>query len=197
MHTEKLKGRFPSNLEMEFERIEKIFDFSSKYPSYVPFDVIVEKNTLNIPSRIYIEEGQLNNPIKLIRLNSIQKEILYCLYSRHHDGYVREACLEKIIYSKSKFAMPYILQLLGEYVIEIIEVIYQNRDKIDQENLVAYILENPDHYELTRQRVYSYWDCYYRRAYPKYKRGVAPKGASYLDYPGIKMVKYINGLLSK
>ena len=121
--------------------------------------------------------------------------MLYCLFTRHHDGYVRERCLKNIIRSNNKFTAPYILQLLGEYVVEIIEVIYQNREQINHNNLVAYILENPKHYELTRQRVYSYWDCYYRSSYPKYKRGVIPKGKSYLDYPGIKMVKYLNLLL--
>jgi hypothetical protein len=121
---------------------------------------------------------------------------VYCFYSRHHDGFVRERCLKEFIASNNSYTAPYILQLLGEYVVEIIEVIYQNREGINTENLVSYIAENPDHYEKTRQRVYSYWDCFYRRVYPKYKRGIKPKGECYLDYPGIKMVKYINALLS-
>ena len=195
MHIEKLKGRFPSELEKEYEKIESIFDLTTKHQSYMPFDVNLEGNTLSPPSRIYTEEAQLSSSLKLIRLNSTQKEILYCLFSRHHDGYVREKCLKKVILSNNKFTTPYIIQLLGEYVFEIIEIIYENRENLNHKNMVEYIRENPKHFEITKQRVYSYWDCYYRRAYPKYKRDVKPRGPSYLDYPGIKMVKYLNTLV--
>jgi len=193
MYTEKLTGRFPSYLNEDIDSIEKILDFSSKHQTYMPFDIVFEKDVLNIPARIYTDERQLNN---LSKLTSRQKEIVYCLYSRHHDGFVREKCLKKFVTSSNLFTAPYILQLLGEYVIEIIDVIYLNRENIDHDNLVAYILENPDHYERTKQRVYSYWNCYYRKAYPKYKRGIKAKSETYLDHPGIKMVKYINALLS-
>ncbi len=69
---------------------------------------------------------------------------------------MRERCLKEFVTSNNSFTAPYILQLLGEYVIEIIEVIHQNRDKINKANLAAYISENPNHYEKTRQSVYSY-----------------------------------------
>ena len=193
MYIEKLSGRFPGHLEEDIKVIEDTLDLGSKHKSYEPFEITFETNTFTIPTRIYADAGQLG---MLKKLSPIQKEMVFCLFSRHHDGFVRERCLKEFITSNSSFTAPYILQLLGEYVIEIIEVIYESRGEINKANLVAYISENPNHYEKTRQRVYSYWDCYYRRAYPKYKRGVAPKGESYLDYPGIKTVKYINALLS-
>ncbi|MBL4900907.1 MAG: hypothetical protein JKX76_14955 [Colwellia sp.] len=193
MYIEKLAGRFPICLAEDLKVIEGKLDLSSKHEPYVPFEVLVEKNTLTIPTRIYTDEGQLG---RLSELTSIQKEVVYCFFSRHHDGFVREKCLREFVTSDNPFTVPYILQLLGEYVVEIIDVIYKNREKINKTNLVAYISENPDHYEKTRQRVYSYWACYYRSAYPKYKRGIAPIGDSYLDYPGIKMIKYLNTLLS-
>jgi len=193
MYIEKLEGRFPLYLNDDISTIENAIDLKSKHESYVPFEINFEKNTLTIPSRIYTDESQLN---RIGKLTPKQKEMVYCLYSRHHDGYVRERCLKKFIESDNYFTAPYILQLLGEYVIEIIEVIYNNRSNINHDNLVAYILENPTHYDRTRQRVYSYWDAYYRWVYPKYKRGVKQQGECQLDYPGIKMIKYINELLS-
>ncbi len=196
MYFEHLRGRFPSEFENEFNKIETIFDFRTKHQSYTPFDIVFEKNILSIPMRVYTEENQIDNPVKLIQLSAIQKELLYCFFSRHHNGYVREKCLRKIIHSQNKFTAPYILQLLGEYVIEIIEVIYDNQDELNHINMIEYIRENPQHYEITKQRVYSYWNSYYRRTYPKYKKDVPPKGASHLDYPGIKMVKYLDSLIS-
>ncbi len=193
MYIEKLTNRFPPQLNEDMMTIENTLNLSSMHRSYMPFEISLENNILIIPTRIYTDEGQLDN---LNKLTIRQKEMVFCLFSRHHDGFVREKCLKELFASKNLFVIPYILQLLGEYVIEIIEVIYQHREEINHDNLIIYILENPEHYEKTKQRVYSYWDCYYRMAYPKYKRGVKPKGETYLDYPGIRMIKYINLLLS-
>jgi hypothetical protein len=193
MYIERLEGRFPSYLSDDIVTIESAIDLRSEHESYVPFEINLEKNVLTIPSRIYTDSSQLN---RLGKLTSKQEEMVHCLYSRHHNGHIRERCLKEFIASDNYFTAPYILQLLGEYVIEIIEIIYINRSKINHDNLVTYILENPVHYEKTKQRVYSYWDAYYRRAFPKYKRDVKPKGECQQDYPGIKMVNYINALLS-
>ena len=54
------------------------------------------------------------------------------------------------------------VQLLGEYVIEIVEVI---ADAIRQEtvqDLSDFARENPKFMAITRQRATSYWDCYFR-----------------------------------
>jgi hypothetical protein len=111
MYIEKLADRFPSYLADDIKTIENMLDLSSEHKSYMPFDVSFEKNTLNIPARIYTDEDQLN---KLKKLSRIQKEIVYCFYSRHHDGFVRERCLKEFIASNNSYTAPYILQLLGE-----------------------------------------------------------------------------------
>jgi len=192
MFKETLMNSFPASVREEIKAIEGSIDLSAKYQSYQPFEISVEMNALVIPMRIYTNESQLD---ELRGLSEIQKEIIYCYFSRHCDGFVRARCLKGIIQSNNLFVIPYIVQLLGEYVIEIIEFIYENREQINSSNLIAYINENPRHYEVTRQRVYSYWDCFYRGEYPKYKPRVKFKGKDYRDYPGIKMVKYINTLL--
>ncbi len=193
MYTEVLLNSFPISQRIDAEAIEATIDLKLKHKQYMPFKVFCNKESLVIPMRVYIDESQLD---LITKLAPIQKEMVYCFYSRHCDGFVRERCLKKIIESDNLFASPFILQLLGEYVIEIIEVLYQNREQINIENLITFIRENPAQYEITRQRVYSYWDCFYRGDYPKYKSHVKPKGKTYLDYPGIKMVKYINEKLS-
>ncbi|GAD76629.1 hypothetical protein VAZ01S_048_00360 [Vibrio azureus NBRC 104587] len=96
--------------------------------------------------------------------------------------------MKKLTASNSSFTSPYILQLLGEYVIAIIGLIYKNRENLNKENLVYHTSRNPEHYEKIRHYAYNYWDCYYRRTYPKFKRGTIPKGDCDLDHPRIKMV---------
>ena len=55
----------------------------------------------------------------------------------------------------------------GEYVIEIHRVIESNVDCLGQESYVRFVAENPVFMEATRQRIVSYWDCYFRHVAPK------------------------------
>jgi hypothetical protein len=48
---------------------------------------------------------------------------LRCLYTRHHDGYVRQRNLDQVVSAPEAWVVPYVVQLVGEYVVEIIEVI--------------------------------------------------------------------------
>jgi hypothetical protein len=48
-----------------------------------------------------------------------------CLYTRHHDGFVRQMALQRVLASDETWTMPFVLQLLGEYVIEICENIHR------------------------------------------------------------------------
>ena len=125
MNTETLRNRFPIFLSKEICEIEKYLDLSSKHESYEPFEISLEREDLVIPKRIYADPSQLK---RLTKFSLTQKEMVYCFYSRHYDGYVRERCLIEIVGSNNYFCIPFILQLLGEYVIEIIECIYNNRE---------------------------------------------------------------------
>ena len=194
MYRETLCNRFPSNLFEDISIIENALDLSSEHRSYQPFNVKLQGSILKIPSRIYVNDNQLT---KISNLTPLQKEIVYCTFSRHHDGFVREKCLKKIVNSNNFFVAPYIIQLLGEYVLEIIEVILENKDSLNIDNIISYIRQNPLHYEQTKQRVYSYWDCYYRRDFPKLRGKLANKEKSQHDYPGIILIKYINAQSSK
>lgn len=190
MYIEKLAGMFPVYLAPDAKIIESTLDLSAKHQSYIPFKVNLDRDIVTLPTRIYVDSNQLN---KINNLSEIQKEMAYCFFSRHHDGFVREKCLKEFVTSNNLFAAPYIVQLLGEYVIEIIDIIYKNWDLINKNNILSFISENPLYFEKTQQRVYSYWDCFYRHAYPRYKRSQGNK-RSHMDYPGIKVLQLINKL---
>jgi hypothetical protein len=141
-----IKEAFPSYLESEVEDVLSILDlnsrdFSSNCGSINPFAVIVDDLTLKIPYRIYYQESNLS---QVKRLSPLQNEILYCFYTRHHDGYIREQCLKKIINSTNPWIAPYLVQLIGEYVIEILEVIYQRQNEISHELYREFLENNHD-----------------------------------------------------
>jgi len=194
MNIELIKNSFPKYLEKDIERIYRIFNLKSKFEPNGEFTVNINQEEITIPKRIYVNENQL---LKTWLLTKRQKLLVYCFFSRHHSGYVKERCLKKILDSKELFVEPFIFQLLGEYVIEIIELIYNNRESMDKLAMSDFIQENPDFLSLTYQRIISYWDCYYRSSYPKYRRNVKQKGKSIIDYPGLKMLKYLKTTVIK
>lgn len=65
--------------------------------------------------------------------------------------------------------MPYFIQLLGEYVIDIIDVIAKHIHLINREITNKFIEGNLNFFELTKKRVISYWNAYYRDLYPNFE----------------------------
>ena len=120
------------------------------------FQISYEKEVLSIPYRIYYVEPIQHN------LTDNEKLLLNCIFTRHHDGYVREKHLKSILMSNNYLATPFIAQLLGEYVIEILNVIKNNLSNGLLDNLIRLKADNKLYFYKTEQRIQSYWDCYYR-----------------------------------
>jgi hypothetical protein len=124
-----------------------------------------------------------HNPalIKMTELTSLQQEIISCLLTRHHDGIIREEHLKRIIRSNHVWIPPFVIQLIGEYVVEILDVIHQNLTSLDTSTYGHFLRGNPRFFSQTKQRVASYWDCYYRN----HKRS---------EYVGFKLVDFFEHL---
>jgi hypothetical protein len=93
---------------------------------------------------------------------------LCCLFSRHHSGFVRERMLREILQGDPPpWIYPFAIQLLGEYVIEILEVLWTRRDLLCSEQCVMFLNDNPQFVALTKKRIVSYWHCYFRSPSPR------------------------------
>jgi hypothetical protein len=101
-------------------------------------------------------------------LSPTQQLIAHCVYSRHHDGHVRQRSCEEIVQSADAWVPPYVVRLLGEYVVEIVEMIRIKLGALENDGgplTTAYgtfVAANPEFIELTRSRAVSYWNCYHR-----------------------------------
>jgi hypothetical protein len=143
------------------------------------FVVSVEGELLRIPYRIYNAEPST----QAVRLNGESAHVLACLYTRHHDGHVRQRHLREIVELTQPWIAPYVVQLIGEYVVEILIDIRNRLTGLDTEGAPqrvqygAFVAENPEYMDLIAQRMISYWNCYYRHEYPKLS-----------DYPGHQLV---------
>lgn len=96
------------------------------------------------------------------RLTPLQKQIFFCLLTRHHNGFVREAALKRIIAVDEPWVVPYVVQLASEYVYEILVIIRQNLDQFDAGLYGAFFRDNPAYFAKVKQRIISYWNAYYR-----------------------------------
>jgi len=114
---------------------------------------------LRIPARIYNPEPDWT----IVRsLGDVERSIAACLFTRHHDGRVRERALTQVPVCVEPWAAPFVVQLLGEYVIELVERAAFLIEGTPQAGYVAFARENPDFVRLTTQRATSYWNAYYR-----------------------------------
>lgn len=134
--------------------------------------VVLAGEALRIPARVYVPEPAA---LDVSALSTTQRRVVPCLYTRHHDGRVRQRYLEALLSSDEAWAAPFVVQLLGEYVLEILQVLDRGRSDLVRPTFAGFVSENPAFMILTRQRVVSYWSCYHRHRFPKRR-----------DYPGFR-----------
>jgi hypothetical protein len=98
-----------------------------------------------------------------------------CLITRATDGRLRQQALRLVIDHQNAWVAPYVLMLLGEYVVEIVEDVRVALPVLDQSVYANLVRENRQTVQRLRARATSYWDAYHRQQYPQ-KR----------DYPGLQ-----------
>ncbi|MCT9084475.1 hypothetical protein [Streptomyces fulvoviolaceus] len=163
-----LVAAFPTRLARDVQSVLAVMPEARLAPM-MPFEVEVQGETVAIPSRIYNEEpgADLERPLA----GGTQQVILHCLYSRHSDGRVRQRHLEQIVASGEPWVVPFVVQLAGEYVLEILEAIGRGLPELAvpgsaQRRLYGeFIARNPAFFARTERRVVSYWSGYYRWKY--------------------------------
>lgn len=127
--------------------------------------LVVAGEPVVIPARVYYPEL---SPSVIGGLSHLEAAVAAAVYSRHHDGFVRQRQLGTLLDADEPWTVPFIVQLLGEYVIQICRDIERfARTALParpamQESLSAFFRDNCCFAELTRRRAISYWSCYYR-----------------------------------
>jgi len=163
---DELTQAFPSALGKDVLRALSVLSENRYSSRWQAFSVYLGSELLSIPSRIYYDPPAL----QAMRLTRLESEILDCLLTRHHDGFVRQKHLARIIRSQNAWVPCFVFPLVGEYVVEILRVIQENLTYLEKSIYADFVRANPDFLNLTEQRVASYWDCYYRsikkEAYP-------------------------------
>lgn len=134
--------------------------------SNMSFSALLENGeVLTIPERIYFNE--VSEEIYR-QLAPLQQSILCCIYSRHHDGFVREKYVTKLdnLLQVEDWMIPYLIKFLGEGVIELLYSVNQVLEKIDKSKLNAFKSQNEAFIQKVESQLISYWNEYYREEFP-------------------------------
>ena len=131
-------------------------------PHGVMGDLSVDGERVVIPYRIYTPEPRAELATSLDEDAALA---LTCCYTRHHDGFLREQSVISIIGFDRAWIVPFVIQLLGEYVVEISESILERLDELQPEIYRRFAAANESFMRLTRNHIVSYWACYYRAQY--------------------------------
>jgi hypothetical protein len=158
----RLGRAFPAQLRAELQDAFGILPDSRPDPIGTVGPIRLQGEALDIPSRVYVPE-----PTDVGALGATGEAIVACIYSRHHDGFVREKQVPHLLASNAPWVAPFVVQLIGEYVVEILELLAAHADRLETAPYRDFVAENPQFLSLTRRRMISYWNCYYRQRSPR------------------------------
>jgi hypothetical protein len=139
--------------------------------------LLMNGEQLFIPYRVYLLEPE---PDSISALTNIQRLIISAILSRSSNGFVREKCVGELLQSDEPFIPPFVLQLLGEYVLPIIRVVEAHSVVLKRSEYHRFVADNPAFFKLLKQRIISYWDCYYRSMFPRLR-----------DYPAFQLAETV------
>jgi hypothetical protein len=123
---------------------------------------IVLGRTVKIPKRIHFVEMEERD----LRVESNFLPAIQCLRTRSADGFTRQASLRQIVGVNEPWAIPFVVLLAGEYVVEIIEDMVVSLSSLNRNAYVNFVRENRPLMRLLRARAISYWERYYRETDP-------------------------------
>ena len=151
------------------------------------FEVSVGSEIISIPYRIYSDDLEH----VAVDADTPQATVRDCLASRHHDGFVRQRHLRELLRHFDPIVVPYVVQLTGEYVLEILQDIADWTQATSDSVAVRtafgeFLAANPSYYLTTTRRITSYWSCYYRLRYPLRSNGLPMS----MRYPGFVIVEW-------
>ena len=118
-HHRRFRRAFPRALASDVTAAASVMSATNN-EHHRTFAVWVDGEELLVPYRIYHAEP---DPDAITKLAPRAQLVLRCLYTRHHDGHTRQRSLEQVVIAPDPWVAPYVVQLIGEYVVEIIEVV--------------------------------------------------------------------------
>ncbi len=129
-------------------------------PDFPPghFDVAVGDEPVRIPYRLYLATGPLG-----LAADDPAWPLARALQTRSSDGFLRQQAVRDMLAEDlAPWTAPFLVALIGEYVVEIVADISGGLTPAALVLLGDFLARNEQYWAITRARVASYWDAYYR-----------------------------------
>jgi hypothetical protein len=169
----KITHCFPSYLREKVRKVVGLLSIEkSGFLHAASYSVQFHGETLEFPYRVYFNEPR--NTLEK-HLTEEEQVILDCIFLRHHNGYIRQRRLERLIDKRHPYIVPFTFQLLGECIKEILMIVDDHINEDTMHEYLQFMKENKKYAGQTENRMISYWDLYYRTEYPKRKRYIGQK----------------------
>lgn len=156
---------FPRDLKEDIGKVIEIMPNNTF--NNVPFAIsdntiayTLENQVVDIPYRMYLLDI---SDAEYEKLSQTQKQMLCCIYTRSCNGYIREKYLQKLLDMPfEQWTIPFVVKLCDEYVLKILEIIYDKLKERDNTDIQSFCLKNKSSISKSYSRMISYWNEYYR-----------------------------------
>ncbi len=156
-HVLNLALMFPKHLKEEWISLINKLQIEKVTTSEITTIYQLTREMVTIPYRIELQEFDTTT------LTEHEKRMLYCVYTRHKDGYIREKYIKKILETElQEWEFPFILKLSEEYVYEILASIYNNLIGKDNRQLMEFAKNNKELLCKGYSKMLGYWNRFYR-----------------------------------
>ncbi len=163
-------GRATANVLAPQQRIER-------------FLVQVQGETVHIPNRLHFVPDLLVIPARYEGLR-----FACALQTRSGDGFERQHAARELLPDLQPWAAPFIIALIGEDIVEILDDIYAVLTAENVEVLTAFIVQNEAYWDTTKRRVTSYWNAYYRARWLADERRAERRD----EYVGFRLIQELD-----
>lgn len=170
---------FPKRYEQDVRVVKACLPFAWTRLSSGSIEMRLEQERIQIPTRLYLSEVDSE---RIKQLTSTQQTMLFCLYTRHHDGHVREYYLQQLLktHPHDGWVLAYIIELASEYVRDIVDIIVPAIEQWDPEVKQRFVEDDPAYMKRIEDRMISYWNAYYRSSGERRSKA---------DYPGFRIIE--------
>ena len=156
------------------------YSFDSKSLEQYAAPYIYDGSTFLFPYRLGYSAWERCLPV-----SEKQRAMKLCLLTRHHNGFRREAAAAELLNRKFAhkypFVLPYLLRLTSEYIYPIINLIYEQRHNLPEDQARHFRDWNKAFIARSRGRASSYWDCYFRHEHLALKDCASMKFLKWLE----------------
>lgn len=135
--------------------------------------MLLNNEIITFPYRIYYIDNFKNVDKDF---TPIQEIIYHCIFSRCCDGFIREKHIKALLEIETPdWALPYIIKVCDEYVVEILELVYNYLKDIDTTKYKKICKKNLPLFIYGHSRMISYWNEFYRNRYFKYSQYIGKR----------------------